>query len=126
MIARLQPQRIGFHDFRRNGLLLPSSGAMAVRLGLPLHRGPHRRYNEMVLERIGQIEAAWAEWHRTGAPCADAETLYRLDLLQRALRRSLLDQVRRGAVPLNRRDPACDFAHLDSMADALWGATQPG
>ncbi len=124
MIARLQPQRIGFHDFRRNGLLLPASDPMALRLGLPLHRGPHRHYNQMVIERIGQIEAAWTQWHASGVPRADIEVLARLDMLQRALRRSLLDPARRGGVPLSRRDPARDYAHLDRMADALWGATQ--
>lgn len=126
MIARLQPQRIGFHDFRRNGLLLPASNRMALHLGLPLHRGPHRHYNEMVLERVGQIEAAWTEWHRTGVPRADVEALARLDLLQRALRRSLLDPARRRVVPLNRLDPVHGFGHLDRMAEALWGATQAG
>lgn len=125
MIEHLRPDRIGFHDFRRNGMLLPASGAMAQRLGLPLHRGPHRHYNELVLERFGQIEASWARWRKAGMQRADIEALARLDLLQRALRRSLLDPARRTAVPLNRRDPAIDFAHLDRMVEALWGATQP-
>lgn len=125
MIERLRPERIGFHDFRRNGLLLPASGPMARRLGLPLHRGPHRHYNAMVLERFGQIEAAWTHWRKIGRRRADVKALARLDLLQRALRRSLLDPARRIAGPLNRRDPALDFAHLDRMAEVLWGATQP-
>ena len=47
----------GFDDFRRNGLLLPANDAAAIRLGLPLHRGPHHSYNELVFERVGQIEA---------------------------------------------------------------------
>ena len=48
--------RLGFDDFRSNGLLLPASGESALRLRLPLHRGPHRDYNAMVAERVGQIE----------------------------------------------------------------------
>lgn len=57
LIAALGPERIGFDDFRRNGLLLPANDAAAIRLGLPLHRGPHHSYNELVFERVGQIEA---------------------------------------------------------------------
>lgn len=49
--------------------------------------------------------------------------MLRIELLQRALRRRLLDPLGR-RFALNRRDPlrqAADFAELDAMADALWG-----
>lgn len=49
----------------------------------------------------------------------------RLALLQRALRRRLLDDRRR--LVLNRRDPlgaGFDFAALDAMAERLWAGTQ--
>jgi hypothetical protein len=52
----------------------------------------------------------------------------RLDLLQRALRRRLLEP-ERARVRLNRSDPlgsGLDFAELDAMADALWAGTAPG
>jgi hypothetical protein len=49
-------ERLGFDDFRSNGLLLPARDDAALRLGLPLHRGPHRDYNAMVIERVGQVE----------------------------------------------------------------------
>lgn len=117
--------RIGFDDFRRNGLLLPANDSSAIRMGLPLHRGPHRDYNAMVMERVGQIEGHWV---RSGRACprrALEEAHMRLALLQRALRRRLLDHTRR-RIPLNRRDPVrnpADFADLDAMADLLWGAT---
>jgi hypothetical protein len=52
--------RLGFEDFRTNGLLLPASDGAVMRMGLPLHRGPHRDYNELVMERVGQVEARWA------------------------------------------------------------------
>ena len=122
MFDRLGPERIGFDDFRRNGLLLPASERAALRTGLPLHRGPHQHYNELVIERVGRIEAGWA-----GSPASDAagyEALARLALLQRALRRRLLAD-RRAAALLSRRDPArdADFALLDSLAEELWGAT---
>ena len=118
-------ERIGFDDFRTNGLLLPASDRAALRIGLPLHRGPHRSYNAVVIERVGQVEAGWAG-HRGQAPDAPPEeALMRLSLLQRALRRRLLEPLRAPFL-LNRRDPlgtGGDFSELDAMAEALWGAT---
>lgn len=123
MIGALGVCRLGFHDFRRNGLLLPASDEAALRIGLPLHRGPHRSYNEMVSERVGQIEFAWSRARRSGRHVAEHDALMRFDLLQRALRRRLLDPRRWAGMPLNRRDPSLDFSHLDRMADLLWAAT---
>ncbi len=118
-------EQIGFDDFRSNGLLLPSRDASAMRLGLPLHRGPHRSYNAVVMERIGTIEAGWSR--RRGRMPLEArdEAAMRIGLLQRALRRRLLDTRARGFA-LNRKDPrwaASDFTELDAMAEALWSAT---
>lgn len=124
MIARLGLDRLGFHDFRRNGLLLPASEAAALRIGLPLHRGPHRGYNELVLQRAGQIEAHWTRQRAAGSRFADLEALMRFDLLQRALRRRLLNPRAWKRKPLNARDPALDFAHLDDMAELLWAASE--
>ena len=117
--------RIGFDDFRSNGLLLPASDSAAIRIGLPLHRGPHRDYNAMVIERVGQIEQGWSALRLRAPEVALDHALMRLELLQRALRRRLLDPLRK-RFALNRRDPlghAADFAELDAMADALWGET---
>ena len=118
--------RLGFDDFRRNGLLLPASDAAALRIGLPLHRGPHRSYNALVIERVGQIEAGWAARTARTPDVALQDAYMRLGLLQRALRRRLLDVVRK-PFALNRNDPlggVVDFAELDAMADALWPATE--
>lgn len=41
-----------FNDFDKNGILLPSSEQMAWETGRPLHRGPHPRYNELVIDRL--------------------------------------------------------------------------
>jgi hypothetical protein len=123
MFARFGCERLGFNDFRRNGLLLPATEAAAMRIGLPLHRGPHRRYNELVIERVGQIEASWQRTRGRDGDCATRAALMRIDLLLRALRRRLLDHRRWPGRPLNRQDPALDFSHLDRMADHLWGAT---
>ena len=123
MIRYLGADRLGFEDFRRNGLLLPATERAARRIGLPLHRGPHRRYNEVVVDRAGQIELHWRKVRARNGDRADSEALMRFDLLQRALRRRLLEPARWRGPPLNRRDPALDFSHLDRMADFLWSGS---
>lgn len=126
LLQALGRDRLSFEDFRRNGLLLPANDGAALRMGLPLHRGPHRTYNEMVIERFGQIEAGWASQRLRAPEVALTDALARLDLLQRALRRRLLDQQRR--LKLSRHDPlgtGYDFAELDAMAAMLWPATEP-
>ncbi len=117
---------VGFDDFRRNGLLLPCSERAALRIGLPLHRGPHRDYNAMVFERVGRIEGEWAARRLREPDLALQEALMRLGLLQRALRRRLLADTAR--LLLNRGDPlgdGRDFAELDAMAELLWRKTEP-
>ena len=125
MFDTLGQERTGFDDFRRNGLLLPSHDAAAVRLGLPLHRGPHGVYNSLVIERVGHVEQGWARRRWRAPDRAVVEALMRLDLLQRALRRLLLAGGRR-RFALNRFDPLAqrvDFAELDGLVDQLWPAT---
>lgn len=124
LLTAVDPKSVGFDDFRSNGLLLPANDETAVRVGLPLHRGPHRAYNELVFERVGQIEANWAAVRLKSPEDALQEALERLRLLQKALRRRLLAQQRR--LRLNRQCPlgsGVDFTELDAMADLLWPAT---
>ena len=124
MFDALGPANVGFEDFRKNGLLLPASEEAAIRLALPLHRGPHREYNELVIERVGSIERSWSVDSRKKPRDALEEALERLDLLQRALRKRLLADQRR--LVLNRKDPigtGFDFTELDAMAEQLWKAT---
>ena len=121
-------ERIGFDDFRSNGLLLPASDRAVIRLGLPLHRGPHRDYNRLVIERVGQVEAGWSQQRCRTPEIALDQALLRLTLLQRALRRRLLSPQRK-PFALNRHDPlghGVDFAELDAMAELLWPATGGG
>ncbi len=124
LIAELGAERIGFDDFRRKGLLLPANDHAARRLGLPLHRGPHRSYNELVFERVGAIEARWSAVRTRAPEAALSEAFERLALLQSALRRRLLAERRQ--LRLNRsapqREPG-DFAALDAMAAQLWAGT---
>lgn len=123
MFAIVGRSRIGFDDFRANGMLLPANEETSLDFGLPLHRGPHRRYNEMVIERVGRIEESWAKEAARDPEAALEEALLRLGLLQAALRRRLLDERRR--IMLNRKYPlgqGYDFGELDAMAEALWKA----
>ena len=118
--------RVGFDDFRANGLLLPASEAAALRIGLPLHRGPHRDYNAMVIERVGEVEGQWSQLRLRAPEIAHEEAVRRLGQIQRDLRRRLLDPGRR--LRLNRRDPlghGVDFSLLDAMVESLWSATAP-
>lgn len=123
MFAQVGLERVGFDDFRANGQLLPATEAATIRIGMPLHRGPHPRYNEVVIARVGRIEARWSIARRHDGEAALAEALLRLHLLQAALRRQLLAQRRR--VLLNRKDPlgsGYDFNELDAMVESLWAA----
>ena len=125
MLDALGRAAVDFEDFRLNGLLLPANDRAVLKIGLPLHRGPHRDYNAMVIERVGQIEAMWSATRLRAPECALEVAYERLELLQRALRRRLLDQQRR--LRLNSKDPlgsGYDFTELDAMAALLWPATQ--
>lgn len=125
LFTALGPARTGFDDFLRNGLLLPATEQAAWTTRLPLHRGPHRHYTGLVRERIGAIERLWAGQSAVRGLVANHEAHFRLGLLQRALRRSLLQQA--VARPrLNRLDPAHAavlFRDLDAMAEELWADT---
>lgn len=124
MFAVIGRRLIGFDDFRINGMLLPANEETSLSLGLPLHRGPHHRYSEVVIARVGRIEESWANGVARDREAALEEALLRLGLLQAALRTRLLDEQRR--IMLNRKDPlgqGYDFAELDAMAEALWNAS---
>ncbi|QDK32759.1 hypothetical protein DM450_08170 [Sphingomonas sp. IC081] len=125
MFAAIGPERRRFEDFRDNGLLLPCREEAALRMGLPLHRGPHHGYTQLVVERVGQIEADWCTADRRDPRGAAMAAQMRLDLLRKALRRLLLTPSARRPL-LNRRDPlgqGIDFAELDAMAELLWQGT---
>lgn len=116
---------VGFDDFRFNGLLLPATEQASLHTGLPLHRGPHPIYNELVIERVGRIESRWERVQHKDPETARAEALERMRLLQRALRLRLITG-QKGFV-LNRNDPlgtGFDFATLDAMAESIWSSTE--
>jgi hypothetical protein len=123
MFTVIGPERLGFDDFRSNGLLLPATDQASLRTGMPLHRGPHRRYNEVVMERVGRIEQHWSRARGYDPESALRTALWQLGLLQSALRRGLLAERRKFV--LHARDPigtGFDFTELDAMAETLWAA----
>lgn len=123
LFAVLGGERVGFDDFRTNGMLLPCSEVAAQRTALPLHRGPHRDYNSMVIERVGEIEARWAALRLSDGETAGRAAIDQLHALQKALRKQLLDDTR--PITLNRKDPigtGVDFSELDEMVEVLWAA----
>jgi len=124
MFSKIGERRVGFQDFRANGLLLPANEETALKKAMPLHRGPHRQYNAMVIERVGCVEEAWSAQRLTDPAGAREESLFRMALLQGALRKRLLSSHRR--LVLNRKDPlgtGFDFTELDAMAEQLWNST---
>lgn len=124
MFDRIGRVRVGFDDFRFNGLLLPSTEQASVQTGLPLHRGPHPVYNELVIERVGSIESRWELVQKKDPETARTEALDRMRLLQRALRIRLINEDK-GFV-LNRKDPlgtGFNFDTLDAMAEEIWSST---
>ena len=109
--------------FNINGLLLPATEQTALDTGRPLHRGPHRRYNAVVFERVSSILCEMDRRHWSHAARADA--VQRLDLLISALRRCLCGD--RDWIFLNSRDPMhsnAAFHDLDGAIDLLWLATK--
>lgn len=113
-----------FDNFDKNGVLLPSDEQMALQTGHPLHRGPHPRYNELVIERLLLIIRLSNQIDNQ----VQRKVFFRLriGILQSVLRRALVGS----ALPvfrLNRKDPglsSSDFAQLDSCVDALYLATR--
>lgn len=73
-----------FDDFDRNGVLLPSDEQTAFETGRPLHRGPHPRYNELVIDRMFRI----VRLSENIAGGVDRREFFRfrISLLQQALR----------------------------------------
>ncbi len=113
-------QQAGFdsRDFKSNGIYLPAKERLVIECGRPLHRGPHPKYNALVCERLGLIEASI---HKKNSTLDANNIAFRLSYLQRGLRRSLLQRPR--SMTLNKRDPmsrAINFNSLDHDVDNIW------
>ena len=111
-LTDLRGHGVRANDFTRNGLFLPKSEDAARVSALPLHRGPHRLYTELVAHRLADIVRGRG---------VKGEAAWRIVLLQRGLKRVLAQA--RLATPLNRFDPmmqAQDFTAIDALIDQLW------
>lgn len=109
--------------FPRNGLFLPATELAALRSGLPLHRGPHRRYNELVAYRVEIIlRDSGCIKHSASARCDAVERIHHLaGALRAVLYRS------DPHMSLNQRDAfqsSVNFDNLDRACDLLWQATK--
>lgn len=110
-------------NFRQNGLFLPSTEIAAIRSGLPLHRGPHRHYNDLVAYRVAVILRDMT--NRQCQFAARRDAVQRLAILTAALR-NILHQ-RHPLIALNQRDPfgtRADFTELDGACDRNWQVTK--
>jgi A nuclease family of the HNH/ENDO VII superfamily with conserved AHH len=106
-----------------NGLALPATERAAAFWKMPMHRGPHRRYNELVAVRVATILSDLERGN--GSQHARSEAIGRLNLLIFTLRRMLTAD--RPFILLSRRDPINSKVHfydLDMACDRLWIATK--
>jgi A nuclease family of the HNH/ENDO VII superfamily with conserved AHH len=101
---------IGFdpHDFGTNGMHLPCTEQMAIVFGLPMHRGSHPLYNDVVATRVAQI-----------ANLSVGDAYLSIRILQRALRQNLRHL--RTLQPLGSSGLAIDFRTLEMEAQILHG-----
>jgi hypothetical protein len=110
-------------NFVHNGIFLPSTEAAAIGARMPLHRGPHRHYNDLVACRVASILSDMDATRGRAAARRDAAD--RLTILAGALRSTL--RRRKAFLSLNQRDPFAshvDFSDLDAACDLLWLATK--
>lgn len=95
---------IGFDydSFEQNGMYLPCTEENAAAFRLPLHRGPHPVYNQLVSERVATLE-------NLSAVCQ----LHEMFRFQSELRLAL----RENQVPLRktRRNPAVSHPDFDTL-----------
>lgn len=105
-------------DFSSNGLLLPSTEAAAQRLKMPMHRGPHRYYNDLVFECVNLIFAPFdfdKITHQEKQHVADE--IAKLQATLKAMLRQNRCNLRLNRNCPNNRD--CINSHLDMAASIL-------
>jgi A nuclease family of the HNH/ENDO VII superfamily with conserved AHH len=106
-----------------NGLALPATERAASIWKMPMHRGPHRRYNELVSVRVASILSELE--NRRCSQQARVEAIGRLNLLICTLRHILIGD--RPFILLNSRDPLnsnAQFWDIEAACDKLWVATK--
>ncbi len=120
-IVTLGPSSYLLNDFHANGIVLPGDERTAIRDRLPMHRGPHPHYTELVAKRVRHIVKNSRSKSRVNF---DEQLIYfRLRILQNGLRRML--SKRHQPLLLNKRDPMAmhiDFSVLESEIKELISA----
>lgn len=98
---------VGFdaRNFVSNGVLLPASEEAVQQTGLPLHRGPHPQYDQLVSEGLAEISS---ELDRK-ADVSPVAAYRRISELQGLLRRALRHNE---SLMLNRNDPRAAVSPL--------------
>jgi hypothetical protein len=97
-------------------------GALALRSGHALHRGPHRGYTDVIAARVEQVRATFERQAHSDYCTARRTAVMRLCLIQNTMRRALTDG-HRGGFWLNRRDPMrlfVDRPYLDAAIDRMY------
>ena len=123
LFSELREVGFSIDDFSTNGVLLPCEEGEAYHSGMPLHRGPHPQYNELVMDRLDAIERT----ARSASAAARPHSMLRdrVWLFQKALARGLKRSENQAYV-LNNRDPVRaegNFEELDACVDILWAST---
>lgn len=101
------------HCFLNNGFLLPATEIESARTGLPLHRGPHRQYDDLIAECLNMIWLAVLMGH---IPASPVSIMTHVSDLQGRVRRSLGPSAR---IKLNQNDPRGVGGHLCLLDDNL-------
>lgn len=99
-----------FDNFSQNGMYLPCTEGNAVAFRLPLHRGPHPVYNQIVCDRIDALG-------RLGPNSQLCEMQRLQGDLKAALRHNMLP-LRKGA--RNPLAPHPGFDTVEAAAFRLW------
>lgn len=107
----LLAKSVGFdaRNFLSNGTLLPATEVMVEQTGLPLHRGPHPQYDQLVADCLNEISNGIAN----DPSVAPILAYRRISELQGRLRRALNNDA---SLMLNRNDPRgaiCPLFKLD-------------
>ena len=119
-MERLGRTGAGLGDFETNGMFLPSEERIAQNAHLPLHRGPHLAYNDVVVGALDSLRQEIIR-HEVGERDQHASVRNLQRRLKTLLQLSALDM----DVALAGRDPFGPIpvaAALDRQTDALFAA----
>jgi hypothetical protein len=94
-------EQAGFnpHCFLNNGFLLPATEKESAQTGLPLHRGPHRQYDDLIAKSLNVI---WLAVLTKQIPANPVTIMIHVSDLQGQIRRSLGPNA---PIRLNQHDP---------------------